>query len=168
MKTVTCGFSKLVQAIDRLCQAAVACLVGIMVVVVFVQVIFRYAVVRPIFWADEFSRYLFVWISFVGAGVAMGSRLHYGFDYVTEKCPPPVRRAIGFLMTLLAVGFFLLCLIAGLEGVRVVSAQRTPSLQISMGWVYAALPVGSVLMLLHLVEQALVRPEQNVPVQGLE
>lgn len=71
-------------------------------------------------------------------------------------------------MSLLAMGFFVLCLIAGLEGVRIVSAQKAPSLQISMGWVYAALPVGSALMLVYLVEQALLEPEQKIPVQSLE
>jgi TRAP-type C4-dicarboxylate transport system permease small subunit len=168
MKTMIGGFSRLVEAIDRLSQAVVACLVGIMVTVVFAQVIFRYALVRPIFWADELSRYLFVWIAFVGAVVAMGSHLHYGFDYVMERCPFSVRRAVGVLMSLLTVGFFLLCLIAGFEAVWIVSGQKSPSLQISMGWVYAALPVGSMLMLLHLVEQAFVQPEQGGPARGIE
>jgi len=162
------GLRKLVRVIDGLAQAAVACLVGLMVTVVFAQVIFRYGLVRPIFWADELARYLFVWIAFIGAAVAMGGRLHYGFDYVTEMCPFPMRRAISLLMSLLAMGFFVLCLIAGLEGVRIVSAQKAPSLQISMGWVYAALPVGSALMLVYLVEQALLEPEQKIPVQSLE
>jgi len=168
MKNATCRMSSLVRAIDRLSQAVVACLVGMMVTLVFAQVIFRYALVSPIFWADELSRYLFVWIAFVGASVAMGGRIHYGFDYVMEKCPFSIRRAVGLLMTLLAVGFFLLCLIAGFEAVWVVSVQKSPSLQISMGWVYAALPVGSVLMLLHLVEQAFVQPGQGGPAQGVE
>jgi TRAP-type transport system small permease protein len=168
MSTAISGFSRLVRAIDRACQSVVACLVVIMVAVVFAQVVFRYAVVRPIYWGDELSRYLFVWISFVGAAVAMGGRIHYGFDYLTEKCPPAVRRAISLLMTLLAVGFFMTCLVYGWESIRVVSVQRSPSLQIPMGWVYAALPVGSALMLLHLIEQALVQPKQNTPALGFE
>ncbi len=160
MKTVTCGFSKLVQAIDRLCRAAVACFVGLMLAIVFAQVVFRYALIRPIFWADELSRYLFVWIALLGAGVAMGQRLHYGFDYLTDKCPPGVQRAIAGLMALLAAGFLVLCLVLGIVGVQVVGVQRSPSLQISMGWVYSALPVGSSLVLLHLIDQALRGPEQ--------
>jgi len=168
MSRVISGFSTLVRGIDRVCQTVVACLVVVMVAVVCAQVVFRYAIVRPIYWGDELSRYLFVWISFVGAAVAMGSRLHYGFDYLTEKCPPPVRRSISLLMTLLAVGFFMTCLVYGCESIRVVSVQRSPSLQLPMGWVYAALPVGSALMLLHLIEQALVQPKQNTPALGFE
>jgi TRAP-type C4-dicarboxylate transport system permease small subunit len=146
-------FGGLVQATDRLAQAAVACLIGFMVAIVFAQVIFRYVLVQPIYWGDELARYLFVWISFLGAGVAMGQQLHYGFDYVTDKSPPRVRRAIALVMAMLAAAFLLLCFVLGIVGLQVVAAQRSPSLQISMGWVYAALPAGGVLLLLHLIEQ---------------
>lgn len=168
MKCIAEGFRDLVQAIDRLAQVAVACLVGFMVVLVFAQVIFRYVVVRPIFWGDELSRYLFVWISFVGAGVAMGGRLHYGFDYLVGKFPPGMRRAVGISMTLLAGAFLVLCVILGIGVVQIVAAQRSPSLQVSMAWVYAALPVGSALLILHLIDQAVTPPEENIRVSGPE
>jgi TRAP-type C4-dicarboxylate transport system permease small subunit len=148
-------FTRFVQLVDRACQAVVAALVCAIVAVVFAQVIFRYAVVRPLFWGDELARYLFIWISFLGAAVAMGSRLHYGFDYLMEKSPAALRGVVGILTSLLAVGFFLVCLVYGVQSIAVVSAQRSPALQISMAWVYAALPTGSVLMLLHLVDQML-------------
>jgi len=122
-------FRGLVQAIDRLAQAAVACLVGLIVAVVFAQVIFRYGLVRPIYWADELARYLFVWIAFVGAGVAMGQQLHYGFDYLTGKCPPRVRRAIALFMALLVAVFLALCLVLGIVSLQIVAAQKSPSLQ---------------------------------------
>lgn len=168
MKGISEGFRGLVQAIDRLAQAAVACLLGLMVAVVFAQVIFRYVLIRPIFWADELSRYLFVWISFVGAGLAMGGRLHYGFDYLVGKFPPGMQRAVGVLMTLLAGAFLVLCLVLGIAVVRIVAAQRSPSLQVSMGWVYSALPVGSALLILHLIDQAVTHPEGDKGVSGPE
>jgi TRAP-type C4-dicarboxylate transport system permease small subunit len=159
---------RLVRAIDRMARIAVGCLIGVMVVAVFAQVVFRYAVVRPIFWADELSRYLFVWIAFLGAGVAMGQRAHYGFDYFTGKCRPAVRRAIGLVVTLVGGGFLAVCLVLGITGTGINLTQRSPSLQISMAWVYAALPTGAALLLLHLLDQALNPSEAGPSVAGPE
>ena len=165
MPRVVYALRWIVQVADRTAQAAVACLVGAMVVLVFAQVVFRYGVVRPIFWADELSRYLFVWITFLGAGVAMGRRAHYGFDYLTGKCRPVLRQAIAIAMATFGGGFLAVCLVLGLTGVEIVTTQRSPSLGISMAWVYAALPSGAILLLLHLLDQTLTPPDSG-PVQA--
>jgi len=71
-------------------------------------------------------------------------------------------------MMLLGGGFLVLCLVLGVAVVQIVAAQRSPSLQVSMGWVYAALPVGSALLLLHLIDQAMTHPAGEQRVSGPE
>jgi TRAP-type C4-dicarboxylate transport system permease small subunit len=155
MSTTAASFRRGVQAADRVAQAAVACLVASLVGISFAQIIFRYALVRPLFWADELSRYLYVWIAFVGAGVAMGANLHYGFDYLTEKCPRRAKAAIRWVVNATAAAFVAVCVVAGIYVTYLVAVQKSPSLQISMSWVYAALPIGSLLLLLHIVDQSI-------------
>ncbi len=168
MSTIAASFRRVVQAADRLAQAAVACLVVALVGISFAQIIFRYALVRPLFWADELSRYLFVWIAFVGAGVAMGANLHYGFDYLTEKCRPRAKEAIRFVVNFGAATFVAVCLVAGIYVTFLIAVQKSPSLQISMSWVYAALPMGSLLILLHIFDQAIFGTKADTEERRLE
>jgi TRAP-type C4-dicarboxylate transport system permease small subunit len=72
-----------------------------------------------------------------------------------DHAPAPARRGVRTLMSLLAIGFFAVCAFYGRQSISVVALQRSPALQISMAWVYSALPAGSLLMLLHLIDQML-------------
>jgi TRAP-type C4-dicarboxylate transport system permease small subunit len=150
-------FDKWLTWIDHLARWALGILVSLMVADVFAQVIWRYALNDPIFWADEAARYMFIWISFLGAAVAFGEKLHYGFDYLTQKLPPGFQRTAEILVGTLVGLFLALCLFKGFEAVIIVMEQRSPSLRIRMGWVYLALPAGAAIMLLHLIAQLLRR-----------
>lgn len=146
-------YFKLVEYTDNLARWILGILTFLMVIDVFAQVIWRYGLVSPIFWADEAARYLFIWISFLGAAVALGEKIHYGFDYLVLKFPPGYRRKVEILVGTIVGLFLLLCIIEGLEAAIIVMAQKSPSLRIRMGWVYLALPSGATLMLLHLITQ---------------
>jgi TRAP-type C4-dicarboxylate transport system permease small subunit len=62
----------------------VACL-AIMVVLVFGNVVLRYAFNSGITVSEELSRWLFVWLTFIGAIVAMRDRAHLGMDSVVSR-----------------------------------------------------------------------------------
>src|SRR5512137_3007881 len=64
----------------------VACL-AIMVVLVFGNVVLRYAFNSGITVSEELSRWLFVWLTFVGAIVAMRDRAHLGMDSLVSRLP---------------------------------------------------------------------------------
>jgi TRAP-type C4-dicarboxylate transport system permease small subunit len=143
----------IVKSLDHLVRWVLGILTLLMVADVFAQVIWRYGFNHPIFWADEAARYLFIWISFLGAAVAFGDKIHYGFDYLVQKFPPGFQRTIENLVGTLVGLFLALCLIKGLEASIIVMAQTSPSLRIRMGWVYLSLPTGAALMLLYLIAQ---------------
>jgi TRAP-type C4-dicarboxylate transport system permease small subunit len=152
-------FVKWLTWIDHLARWALGILVSLMVADVFAQVLWRYAFNDPIFWADEAARYMFVWISFLGAAVAFGEKLHYGFDYLTQKFPPGFQRTVEILVGALVGLFLALCIFKGFEASIIVMEQNSPALRIRMGWVYLALPAGSAIMLLHLIAQLIRRDE---------
>ncbi len=76
--------------IDRYCRILaglmVACL-GVMVVLVFGNVVMRYAFNSGIAISDELSRWLFVWMTFMGAVVAVRERGHLGTDFLVARLP---------------------------------------------------------------------------------
>lgn len=81
--------------IDRCCRAInllIALALAVMVVMVFGNVVLRYAFNSGIAISEEVSRWLFVWITFLGAIVAVREHGHLGTDLVLMRLPPLVQR----------------------------------------------------------------------------
>ena len=76
--------------IDRLCRLLSAVMVlflAIMVVLVFGNVVLRYGFNSGITLSEELSRWLFVWMTFLGALVALRSHHHLGTDSLVARLP---------------------------------------------------------------------------------
>ena len=81
--------------IDRCCRAIdvlIALALAAMVVMVFGNVVLRYAFNSGITVSEEMSRWLFVWITFLGAIVAVRERGHLGTELLLDKLPPMAQR----------------------------------------------------------------------------
>jgi TRAP-type C4-dicarboxylate transport system permease small subunit len=77
--------------IDRCCRwinLLIALALAVMVVMVFGNVVLRYAFNSGIAISEEVSRWLFVWITFLGAIVAVRERGHLGTDFLLARLPP--------------------------------------------------------------------------------
>ena len=131
--------------------AALILLVSVMTVVVFLQVVYRYALTQPLYWSEEVARYLFVWISIVGAALGLQKRGHFGLDLFYRMLPDKGRRFLEFIIYLLMGVVVLVILVQGISLVQKTSLQESPAMGISMGWAYACLPVGAALMAIHLL-----------------
>lgn len=81
-----------------------------MVVAVFVNVVLRYVFNTSIVSYEEISRLLFVWLVAVGSIVAAYECSHLGFDMVTSRVSPSVRRALFWLTQLLVVACMVMLL----------------------------------------------------------
>lgn len=81
----------------------VLCMAG-MVVLVFGNVVLRYGFNGGISMSDELSRMLFVWMTFLGAIVAMADASHLGMDSVVRKLPRRWAVACALLSDLAIIG----------------------------------------------------------------
>ena len=71
----------------RLLDFLMALALAVMVVLVFGNVVLRYAFNSGITVSEELSRWLFVWLTFLGALVAMKEHGHLGVDMVVSRLP---------------------------------------------------------------------------------
>ena len=140
---------------------------AIMTVVVLLQVIYRYLLTRPLYWSEELARYLFVWISLLGASLSVQKRGHFGMDFFVRMVPEKGRRFLLYLTYLLMGAVMVVLLIYGVILVQKTAAQRSPAMEISMGWAYACLPVAATLMSIHLLvillKEAVAKKEPQSP-----
>lgn len=136
--------------------AEVSCLVLLvaMTAVTFAQVFFRFVIVHSLPWSEEFSRYALVWASFLGASVALKRGLHIGVEAFVGRLAPERRRQVYYLGVVLMMIFLLFVIVKGAQLASFNMRQSSPAMRIPMGFPYLAIPVGSILMLLHLLNEA--------------
>jgi TRAP-type C4-dicarboxylate transport system permease small subunit len=125
--------------------------VAVMTVTTLMQVAFRYVLNDPLVWSEELARYLFVWVALVGAGAAVRTGGHFGLDLFYRKFPGAGRAGVAMLISAVIAVFAAVLLVYGVRETIQASVQLAPSLQIRMHWAYAAMPVGAMLMLWHLI-----------------
>jgi len=95
--------------IDRCCtgiEALIAFFLAVMVVLVFGNVVLRYGFNSGITVSEEVSRWLFIWVTFLGAVVALKEHGHLGVDMVVQKLSPLGKKiclALGHLVMLYIV-----------------------------------------------------------------
>jgi TRAP-type C4-dicarboxylate transport system permease small subunit len=105
-------------------------------------------------WPEELARYLLVWLMFVGAAAAAARHQQISVDMLTSLAPPRVRAALSVVATLgglLAIGILVW---AGRPLFGPAGLTVSPATGIEMRWVYAAMPVGGVLLGLFILRDA--------------
>ena len=80
--------TKIVEGYFTLLKFLIALFLAIMVVLVFGNVVLRYAFNSGITVSEEISRWLFVWLTFLGAIVALRQHAHLGVDTLVRALPP--------------------------------------------------------------------------------
>ncbi|MFW5488861.1 MAG: TRAP transporter small permease [Desulfovibrio sp.] len=124
---------------------------GVMLLLIFMQVITRYFFGYTFEWSEELARFLFVWVVFLGSALLMGQGGHLAVRLLPSKLEGRMSGiALQLFINLCSCAFILLLLIQGAKMTRVMTFQTAPGLGISMSAVYVIIPVSAVLMLLYL------------------
>jgi TRAP-type C4-dicarboxylate transport system permease small subunit len=135
--------------IDRVTSVVAAALLCALVAVTIATVVYRYGVNAPLTWSNEVQESLFVWLTFLGAAVAMARNEHSGFTSLIARFPESGRLAVTALSTLAILAFLGICTWLGLEALPQLMGRTTPTLGLSVALTYAALPVGMLLILIQ-------------------
>jgi TRAP-type transport system small permease protein len=141
-------------------RALLIVMLAAMATMVFANVALRFLTDHSILWVEEVSRYLMIWLTFLGAGLVLRHGGHIGIDTLQEKFP---RRSaqIRALIFILLLGFFAFMAWIGTRYAALTWAQTTPVLQIPVGFVYSAMPAGFALLIAHLLLMAVPYVRRN-------
>lgn len=138
------------EKLHWLLRGACFVLMAAMVAVIFVQVIARYALSDSLSWSEEVGRYLFVWMTFLGAALAVRNRLHVSLDMLVTRLPPGGQRICWVISYASMFVFTLILIYGGYAFVLRGSRQTSAALQMPMQYVYLVLPVSGLLILFYL------------------
>ena len=131
----------------RLVEVAAGLLMGAITVLVSVQVFARYVLNDTPAWSEELCRYFFVWASFLGACVAMRRTAHLGVDSLVTRLPARAREVVHHAVCAIVGVFAAIMVWQGQALVPEMATQRSPSMGISLQYVFAAIPIAGALIL---------------------
>lgn len=120
----------------------------LMTLAVFLQVVLRYVFSAGIEGLDEVPRYLFVWLVMIGAAAAMHRAEHTALDYFRNRLAPRGRALVSAITQGAGMLLFLSLIKTSFVLVPNAQLQTSAGLRLPLGYVYAAVPVGSALILL--------------------
>jgi TRAP-type transport system small permease protein len=144
---------KLVYLIGRAFSVLMVVCLGLMVIMVFGNVVLRYGFNSSITVSEELSRWLFVWMTFLGAVVGLIQHAHLGTDALVSRLPM-LGRKICFVV---AHGLMLAMCWLMFDGARqqtAINLQSTSAvMEVSMAWLYGSGLVFAVLAALVIAHE---------------
>lgn len=143
--------------LDKLENFFCATAILVTALVLFVNVALRYLFSASTSWAEEFIKYLMIWITFIGGSICVRQGAHIRMDFLLGKLSNSARLIADRVVYLLSALF---CGAMALYGYQIVSftasnGQVSPALKIPMWTVYLAIPLGCGLMAIRFVQRAI-------------
>lgn len=129
------------------CLAAMALIVG-------ANIALRYTTNHSLSWSDEAARYLMIWMTFLGAGLALRTGGHVAISNLQDLINTRKQMILRSIILLILLIFFVYMVQVGWEYMQRSQYQKTPALRLSFQYIYAAMPVGFALMIVHLLLMA--------------
>lgn len=153
------------KALKRIERAAGAACLGLMLGIICLNVALRYIFLEPLYWAEEASNWLFVWIGFLSCAYAVGEDSHIRVTLLVDLLPDAVKRWITLaldVMMLFVFGAFVLPSWRALFTLHI-----STGLRVHEGYAYSIIPLTMALCCIHLAIK-IVRDARSVaaPCQG--
>lgn len=136
-------------------------------VVITLQIVSR-VLFTAVSWTEEVARFLLVWLTFLGATLALAEKRHIAVTVLTDRLPPRARRIVTAAGLLAMIAFLAALSWIGWSYMSMQSFQRSASLRIPMIYVYSVIPLSGALMAVLCLGQLLAvltgrEPDRSAP-----
>ena len=151
MKSIEEISEKMSRIAERVVQVTLVGMVAVMTVIIINQVFMRYLFLYSLSWSEEVARYLMIWVSFLGASLALKYGFHIGVEFIMNRIPEKIRGWVHLVAKIGILIFLIYFTIGGFQVSWAVRDQDSPALLFSMAYAYLAAPVGGLFMIIQLL-----------------
>jgi len=142
------------RVLDRCLEVLVIVVMAVLVLDVLWQVFTRLILKDPSTWTEELAVFMLIWVSLLGAAVALGRGAHLGIDYFVGWLPARARLGTEVFVFFCVSAFSFLVMVLG--GIDLVASnlelgQESPALRVKVGYVYLAVPISGFFLTLYAV-----------------
>lgn len=144
---------KIYKWILKAIYLALTILGAALVLLVFYSVLSRYIFNFSIAWADEASRFMFIWMLMLGVVLISDGWSHMAVSFVVEKMPQKLAGIFRILAVIISIAALLILVRGGYNIVLSNWDWTSSALRISYGKVYAVLPITCAVMIIQAIIQ---------------
>lgn len=144
-------FDRFMESITKLTKLLIVLVAGVMITLVFSQVITRYIVGSTPSYIIELASYCLIWISFLGSSIAIRWGKHVALTAMVDRMPENSRRIINYISNGLVLIFLIIFLIASYQYALGQWEQFSPTLGFRITWPALGPVIGTFLMILQLI-----------------
>lgn len=151
MQKIIKEFFEFLDFVDWCVKYICIVLTGLIALTVTLQVLFRYILQNPLVWTEELSRYLLVWVAFLGASSLIKNNESINVEYFIDKFPTKISKILKLIIKSIILIFCISILVVSIIIFAKVSVnQLTPAMQISMLYPQFGIVVGLFLISLQM------------------
>ncbi|MEQ9296967.1 MAG: TRAP transporter small permease [Cyclobacteriaceae bacterium] len=139
------------KVIDRTLISLLVALMSIMVLSTLIQVFAR-ALSANVLFTEELTIYSMMWVTLFGSAYAFGVKKHISIDILKETLRQDLKWKLEVVVELIVALFAILVLIVGGSWFVFITfklGQVSSVIQVPKGWIYLALPVSGVIILIY-------------------
>lgn len=141
----------MIHLVTKVIEWLLVILLGLMVLLVFGNVVLRYGFNSGLVFSEEVARFIFMWLTLLGALLTMAHRAHLGMTSLIAIMPVGIQRVMRFSADLIMLGCCGLIAWGTWQQVSLAMVDRAPVTGVPMGLVFSALLVSSTGMALILL-----------------
>jgi TRAP-type C4-dicarboxylate transport system permease small subunit len=142
------------KSINRVIEVFLIVIFSLLVVDVVWQVFSRYVLGQSFSFTEEFARFALIWLSLFGAAYLNGQQAHLSMDYFIRDLEGDALRKRHRIIESLMLIFALIILVIGggnLVYTTFLLGQKSPAMNISLGYVYSVIPISGLLIMFYSV-----------------
>ncbi|MBX2879660.1 MAG: TRAP transporter small permease [Granulosicoccus sp.] len=138
-----------------ICKYLIIVIVAIIAIILIAAVVYRYGLGSAISWAEEASKYLMVWLTFLGTPIALRNFGHINIDLLYKILPPRLQQLFYLVVSVIICITMSIVFIKGMSFAEMGARQVASSFSLSMWYMYIVVPIGAALTTLVAIEQGL-------------
>ncbi len=137
--------------IEKILKILVTTAIGMMLSIVFLQVISRYVFSFTPSFAEELSRYLFVWVVFLSLPLVAKNGGHMAIETLTSRIKGKKLKVCRVLADIFTITFLVVMIWNSVRMVQIAHFQTSPALILPMSYVYSVIPFGCTIMCMYVI-----------------
>lgn len=120
-----------------------------MFIILIMQIFSRQILDRPLMWSEELARFIFIYVGMLGVSIGIRNQQHIFIDFLYNKFPKNIQKSVFTIIQFIIMSSIIFFLYFGIFLFKKKAEIEIVALGISMKWMYLALPLISLLMLVR-------------------
>lgn len=137
------------KILNTVIKYVLVALMSALTALTFYQIVLRYIFNSPSSWSEEAVRFLFVYASFIAAGIGIMEHAHIGIDILVNMLPEKYREKIQLAVYVVITAFGGLLIYATIPLLRMTKRQLSPAMRVPMHYIYFAVMLFGALCIIY-------------------